>query len=117
MKGDAVEDLFLTNACGTNPGGANGLTASLGDEDRGVATPPRGICQGAGDGLRSTVCRREGGEVAFVPASRNLQRISKIAFSRPVPVKVVSFFKSSSNLSGLSSSSTLLSFSKGKHSS
>jgi hypothetical protein len=104
VKGEAVEDFVLVKACGMNPGGASGLTPRRGEDEIGVA--PRGICQGAGDGRRKTVCRKDDGEVAFDEASRYRQRTSKTAFSREFPTSVVSFLISSSNLSVFSSSTS-----------
>src|SRR4051794_22438600 len=109
VNGDAVEDLFLLKDCGINPGGARGLTPSRGEDDNGVAAPPRGICQGAGEGRRKTVCRNGGGEVEFDPDSRYLHNTSKTALSSEFPARVVSFLRSSSNLSVLSSSSRFVS--------
>jgi hypothetical protein len=112
VNGDAVEDFVLLKFCGTNPGGASGLTPSRGEEEIGVA--PRGICQGAGDGRRKTVCRMGGGDVAFVVLSRYRHSTSKTAFSRELPTSVVSFLISSSNLSVLSSSSSVVSWRMGR---
>ena len=117
VKGEAVEDLFLAKDCETNPGGARGLTPSRGEDDNGVAAPPRGICHGAGEGRRKTVCRKGGGEVELVPASRYLHKTSRTAFSNDVPTSVVSFLRSSSSRSGRSSSSIVVSWSKGRQSS
>lgn len=114
MNGEAVEDLFLLNDCGTKPGGARGLTPNRGDDDNGVAALPRGICQGAGEGRRRTVCRSGGGDVEPEADSRNLHRTSSTALSNEFPTKVVSFFSSSSSLSVRSSSSRFVSWSKGK---
>jgi len=112
VKGDAVEDFALVRDCGINPGGASGLTPRRGEDDIGVA--PRGICHGAGEGRRKTVCRKGGGEVAFEDASRYRHKTSSTAFSREVPTSVVSFLISSSNLSVLSSSSSVASWRIGR---
>src|ERR1700761_6679164 len=90
VNGDAVEDFVLLKDGGINPGGASGLTPRRGEEEIGVA--PRGICQGAGEGRRKTVCRIGGGDAAFDElSSRYLHSISKTPFSRDVPTRVVSF--------------------------
>lgn len=115
VKGEAVEDLALLKSRGINPGGARGLTPSRGDDDTGVFESPRGICHGAGEDLRMIVCRIGGGEPGFVVDSRNRHKISKMADSRPFPESVVSFCSISCSLSGLSSSSTVSSCSKGRH--
>lgn len=112
VNGDAVDDFVRLKFCGMNPGGASGLTPSRGEEDIGVE--PRGICQGAGDALRKTVCRMGGGEVAVVVLSRYRHNTSKTALSREEPTKVVSFFISSSSLSVLSSSSSVMSWRMGR---
>ena len=75
VKGEAVEDFVLLKDCGTKPGGASGLTPRRGEEEIGVA--PRGICQGAGEGRRKTVCRIGGGEAAFDEPSRYLHKASR----------------------------------------
>jgi hypothetical protein len=107
VKGEAVDDFVLVKDCGINPGGASGLTPRRGEDEIGVA--PRDICQGAGDGRRKTVCRKDGGEVAFEEESRYRQRTSKTAFSREFPTSVVSFLIRSSSLSVFSSSSSVAS--------
>lgn len=109
-NGDAVEDLVLLNVEGMKPGGANGLTASLGDAETGVGDPR----QEAGDGRRKMDERMGGGD-AEEPPPRNLHMASRITLSRVVPDKVVSFFSRSSNLSVLSSSSKLVSCRIGRH--
>ena len=114
VKGEAVDDLALLKSRGINPGGARGLTPRRGDDDTGVPAPPRGICHGAGDGRRRTVCRTGGGEAGLVDDSRYLHSTSKTAFSIALPTSVVSFFRSSSSLSVFSSSSRLSSWSKGR---
>lgn len=98
-----------------NPGGARGLTPRRGEEETGVV--PRGICQGAGEGRRKTACRKGGGEAGLTVASRCRQRTSNTAFSSPEPSNVVSFRRSSSNLSVFSSSSRAASCSSGRQSS
>ena len=112
VKGEAVEDLFLLKDDGTKPGGASGLTPRRGEDEIGVA--PRGICHGAGEGRRKTVCRIGGGEVALDEPSRYLHNASRIAFSSDVPTSVVSFLSSSSSLSVFSSSSSVASWRIGR---
>ena len=111
VNGDAVEDFVLLKGGGTKPGGARGLTPRRGEE---TGVEPRGICHGAGDALRKTVCRIGGGEVAPEDPSLYLHSMSSIAFSREFPDSVVSLLSSSSNLSVLSSSSSVASFRTGR---
>ena len=114
VNGEAVDDLALLKSRGINPGGARGLTPRRGEDDTGVPAPPRGICHGAGDGRRRTVCRTGGGEVGFVEDSRYLHNTSRTALSIALPTNVVSFLSSSSSLSVLSSSSRFSSCNKGR---
>lgn len=113
VKGEPWIDLVREKDCGINPWGARGLTPRRGDEDTGV--PTRGICHGAGDGRRRFVCRIAGGELAFAALSRYRHNTSSTAFSKIVPVIVVSFLSKSSNLSVLSSSSRVASSRMGRH--
>lgn len=110
-KGETVEEIVLPKVEGTKPGGARGLTASLGEPDMGVGEPR----QEAGEGRRKIVCLMGGGDADVPPPSRNRQRASSIALSREVPVRLVSLRKSSSSLSVLSSSSSVASCKIGKH--
>jgi hypothetical protein len=117
VKGELMLDaLFRLKDAGMNPGGTRGLTPRRGEE---FAEGPfgRGICHEAGDALRRTVWRIKGGEELFVELSRWRQRISSIAFSKLPPVRLVSFFRSSSSLSVLSSSSMVESRRMGRQSS
>jgi len=110
VKGEAVDDIARVNDCGTNPGGARGLTPRRGEDDTGVPLLPRGIGHGAGDAARRrTVCRIGGGELGFVEDSRYRHNTSRTALSRDLPTKVVSFLRNSSSLSVFSSSSRLAS--------
>lgn len=110
VKGEAVEDFALLKDCGTKPGGARGLAPKRGEDDIETAAPPLGICHGAGDGRRKTVWRMGGGgDVALEVPSRYRHRTSRTAFSKGPPDNAVSFFRSSSSLSGLSSSRMLAS--------
>jgi len=115
VKGEAVKDLALVKAGGAmpKPGGGAGLTPVIVGEAKGV--PARGICQGAGEDRRMTVCRRGGGEVEGAVESRKRHRAFSIASSRSAPVNEVSLRKSSSNFSVLSSSSNVLSCKTGRH--
>lgn len=110
-KGEAVDDLALWKVEGMKPGGARGLTASLGEPDNGVGDPR----QEAGDGRRRMDDRIGGGEADEPPPSRNLHIASRITFSNEEPVRLVSFFRSSSSLSVLSSSSKVVSCRMGRH--
>lgn len=117
VKGELMPDgLFRLKDAGTKPGGTRGLTPKRGEE---FAEGPfdLGICHEAGDARLRTVWRINGGEEVFVELSRWRQRISRIAFSRLLPVRLVSFFKSSSSLSVLSSSSMVESRRMGRQSS
>lgn len=114
VKGEApVVFARLPNPGGMKPGGAKGETPSLGEEDKGVF--PRGICHEAGDGRRIIIWRIGGGEDVPAPPSRNFHKTSSIALSRDCPVRVVSFFNTSSIRSGLSSSSMVESCRTGRH--
>jgi len=53
VNGDAVDDFPLLNDGGM-PDEAREVTPSRGEDEAGDAAP-RGICHGAGDGLRRTV--------------------------------------------------------------
>lgn len=110
-KGDAVEDLVLPNVDGMKPGGASGLTASLGDAESGVEDPRHE----AGDGRRKMDARMGGGDAEEPPPSRNLHMASRIALSRVVPRRFVSFLSRCSSLSVLSSSSKLVFCRIGRH--
>ena len=116
VKGELMLDGLFRYDEGTNPGGTSGLTPRRGEE---FAEGPfgRGICHEAGDARLRTVWRIKGGEEVFVELSRWRQRISRIAFSRVLPVRLVSFFRSSSSLSVLSSSSMVESRRMGRQSS
>lgn len=116
VKGELMLDGLFRYDEGTNPGGTSGLTPRRGEE---FAEGPfgRGICHEAGDARLRTVWRIKGGEEVFVELSRWRQRISRIAFSRVLPVRLVSFFRSSSSLSVLSSSSIVESRRMGRQSS
>lgn len=94
-----------------NPGGARGLTPSLGEPERGVGEPRHE----AGDGRRKMACLIGGGDADMPEPSRYLHRASRTALSREVPVRAVFALKSSSSLSVLSSSSRLRSCRTGKH--
>jgi len=65
-KGDTVEDMVLPKVDGTKPGGARGLTASLGEPDIGVGEPR----QEAGEGRRRIAGLIGGGEADEPPPSR-----------------------------------------------
>jgi hypothetical protein len=65
-NGDTVEDMVLPKVDGTNPGGARGLTASLGEPDIGVGEPR----QEAGEGRRSIAGLIGGGDADEPPPSR-----------------------------------------------
>lgn len=65
-KGETVEDMVLPKVDGTKPGGARGLTASLGEPDIGVGEPRHE----AGEGRRKMVCLIGGGDVEVPPPSR-----------------------------------------------
>lgn len=117
VKGELMLDaLFRLKDAGMNPEGTRGLTPRRGEE---FAEGPfaLGICHEAGDARLRTVWRIKGGEEVFVELSRCRQRISRIAFSRLLPVRLVSFFRSSSSLSVLSSSSMVESRRMGRQSS
>ena len=116
VKGELMLDGLFRYDEGTNPGGTSGLTPRRGEE---FAEGPfgRGICHEAGDARLRTVWRIKGGEEVFVELSRWRQRISRIAFSRVLPVRLVSFLRSSSSLSVLSSSSIVESRRMGRQSS
>lgn len=116
VKGELMLDVLFRYDEGTNPWGTSGLTPRRGEE---FAEGPfgRGICHEAGDARLRTVWRIKGGEEVFVELSRWRQRISRIAFSRVLPVRLVSFFRSSSSLSVLSSSSIVESRRMGRQSS
>ena len=64
-NGEAVDDLVRPNGAGTYPGGASGLTPSLGDPDRGAP----GFRHEAGEGRRNIDWRIGGGDAELPPLS------------------------------------------------